>query len=188
MHSRPGPGAAAPAGRAETLADALVWAAILALGSMHYALALRTDDFFTGDTTYFEVARSLLVHGYYGFNSQPETVLPPGFPAIMVILCATLGCRYSVFIHAVVIASTLGFLASYALLRREEGWVPAAAVCLLLMSSPLLFALATRLVLSDLPYLLASMLALLLIKRLDAPAPRPPLRREEAADAERSAA
>jgi hypothetical protein len=104
--------------------DAVVWAAIVAVGAMHYALALRADDVFTGDTTYFELARSLLAHGVYGFNARPETVVPPGFS-------------------------------------------------LPLISSPLLFSLETRAVLSDLPYLFTSLVALLLVERLDRARSRP---------------
>lgn len=151
-----------------TVADGLVYLVIIALGAMHYAFALRSDDFFAGDTTYFEVARSLLTRGVYGFNSVPETVLPPGFPAIMAGLCVAVGCHYSVFVHANVVFGTLGFLASYELLRRMEGRVAAAVICLLLLSSPLEFALATRGVSSDFPYLLTSTLVLLLVGRLDA--------------------
>ena len=96
-----------------------------------YALALRADDFFTGDTTYFELARSLLAHGMYGFNARPETVVPPGFPAFMATRCVTVGCGYSVFIHAMVVGSTLGVLAGYELLRRVEGRVAAGVISLL---------------------------------------------------------
>ncbi len=149
------------------MVDAAVWAAIVAVGAMHYALALRADDFFTGDTTYFELARSLLSHGAYGFNARPETVVPPGFPAFLATLCVTVGCGYSVFIHAVVVCSTLGVLAGYELLRREEGRVAGGVISLLLISSPLLFTLETRTVLSDLPYLFTSMVTLLLVGRLD---------------------
>jgi hypothetical protein len=157
----------AAGGAAPTVADVLVYVAIVAGGAMHYVLALRSGDFFTGDTTYFELAQSILSHGVYGFNSQPETVLPPGFPAIMAALCATVGCRYPVFVHAVVVFSTLGFLASYELLRRMEGRAAGAVICLLLISSPLEFAQETRMVFSDLPYLFTSTLVLLLVWRLD---------------------
>ena len=150
------------------MADVLVYGAIIALGAMHYALALRSNDFFTGDTTYFEVTRSILSQRFYGFNFQPETVLPPGFPAIMAALCVAVGCGYSVFVHSIVVCSTLGCLASYELLRRMEGRPAAAVICLLLISSPLEFVLATRMVLSDLPYFFTSMLVLLLVRRLDA--------------------
>jgi hypothetical protein len=180
--ARPTHRSAAPTG-----ADVLVYVVIVALGAVHYALALPSSEFFTGDTTYFELARSMLSHGFYGFNSRPETVVPPGFPAIMVVLCLAVGCHYSVFVHASVVFSTLGFLASYELLRRMEGRA-AAAICLLLISSPLVFALATRMVFSDLPYFLTSMLVLLLVRRLNEQCTPPDAKGEEAADAPHSAA
>jgi hypothetical protein len=147
--------------------DVLVCAVILVLGAMHFALVLRSSDFFTGDTIYFELARSILARTGYAFNSTPETVLPPGFPAIMALVCVTIGCGYTVFVRCIVVFSTLGLLASYALIRREEGRLAAAVVTLLLVSSPVWFGLETRLVFSDLPYLLTSMLTLLLVSRLD---------------------
>ena len=158
----------AAAGGAPTVVDGLVYAAIVALGAMQYVMAVRSNDFFAGDTTYFELARSLLTRGYYGFNFQPETVLPPGFPAIMAALCVAVGCRYSVFVHAVVVFSTLGFLATYELLRRMEGRPAAAVICLLLLSSPLAFVFTTQKVFSDLPYIFTSTIVLLLVRRLDA--------------------
>ena len=168
--------------------DVLVYAVIVALGAMHYALILRSSDFFRGDTTYFELARSMLSHGFYGFNSRPETVVPPGFPAIMAALCLAVGCGYSVFVHASVVFSTLGFLTSYELLRRMEGRAAGAVICLLLISSPLVFALATRMVFSDLPYFFTSMLVLLLVRRLSEQCTTPEAKGEEAADAPHSAA
>jgi len=172
----------AAAERAPRVVDVLVYAAIIALGAMQYLLAQRSPDFYTGDTTYFELARSLVSRGVYGFNFQPETVLPPGFPVIMAGLCVSVGCGYTVFVHAVIVFSTLGWLASYELLRRMEGRAVAAAVCLLLISSPLEFALATRIVFSDLPYVFTSMLVLLLVRRLDAECTTDDLNAEGAVD------
>ncbi len=162
---------AAPAGAARTArthADTLVYGFIIVIGVMQCALCLRSTDFFRGDTTYFEVARSILSRHWYGFDYQPETVLPPGFPAIMAALCVTLGCTYTLFIRSIAVFSTLGFLAAYAVLRREEGRATGAVICILLISSPLWFIFETRTVFSDLPYLLTSMLTLLLVRRLDA--------------------
>jgi hypothetical protein len=177
MSSRPSsPPGPEPPGRERALVDVAVWALIAAVGAMHYALALRADDFFRGDTTYFELARSLLSQGFYGFNARPETVVPPGFPVFMATLCVTVGCGYSVFVHAVVVCSTLGVLAGYELLRRVEGRAAGAVVSLLLISSPLLFSFETRMVMSDLPYLFTSMVALLVVERLDQARSRPDTR------------
>src|SRR5262245_14915925 len=90
-------------GASLTRVDLLVYATLAAIGVMHYAMTLRASEFFTGDTIYFELAQGLLSHGYYGFNFRPETVLPPGFPAILASLCLAVGCTYPVFIHTVVV-------------------------------------------------------------------------------------
>ena len=86
----------------------------------------------------------------------------------MAALCVAVGCGYSVFVHTIVVFSTLGFLAGYKLLRRMKGRPAAAVICLLLLSSPLAFVFATRIVFSDLPYLFTSTIVLLLVRRLDA--------------------
>jgi hypothetical protein len=171
-----------------TAVDVLVYAAIVAIGVMHYALILKSTDFFTGDTIYFELARSILKRGFYGFNFRPEIVLPPGFPAVMAVLCLAVGCGHSVFVHAVVVFATLGCLASYELLRRLEGRTAAAVISLLLISSPQEFALATRMVFSDLPYFFTSMVALVLVRRLDEQCTTPEAKGEGAADVPEPAA
>ena len=168
--------------------DVLVCAVIVAIGAMHYALILRSSDTFRGDTTYFELAQSILLRGFYGFNSRPEIVLPPGFPAIMAVFCLAVGCSHSVFVHAVVVFATLGCLASYELLGRLEGRTAAAVISLLLISSPQEFALATQMVFSDLPYFFTSMVALLLIRRLDEQCTTPETKGEGAADVPEPAA
>lgn len=150
-----------------TAVDTFAYAVILALGGMAYALTLRASDFFTGDTIYFELARSLLSGHGYGFNFQPETVLPPGFPALMASLCAVGACGHTVFIRAIVVCSTLGLLTTYELLRREEGRAVAVGICLLIGSAPFWFVAETRIVFSDLPYVFTSMLSLVMIRRLD---------------------
>jgi hypothetical protein len=155
-----------------TRGDVLVYAMIVVLGVAACALTVRSNDFVGGDTIYAELARSLVSHGWYGFNSQPETVIPPGFPAIMASLCVTIGCSYAVFVRSIVVSSTLGFLAAYQLLRREESPAAGVVICLLLISSPAWFDFETRVVFSDLPYFLTSMLTLLLIGRLDEANPR----------------
>src|ERR1044071_4134585 len=67
-------GSGAPRGAAttpRTSADVLVYVLIIALGVMQCMLTLRSGDFFRGDTTYFEVARSLVSRRWYGFDYQP---------------------------------------------------------------------------------------------------------------------
>jgi hypothetical protein len=156
-----------PVGQWRTPPDVLVYGLILGLGALQLGLSLRADDFFRGDTAYFELARSLAEGGYYGFNFRPQTLIPPGLPVIMALLCVLGACRYVVFLHSMAVFATMGLIVSYELLRREHGRAVAAGVCLLLGSSPIFFAFSTQMVFSDMPYLFTSMLTLLLATRLD---------------------
>ena len=153
--------------RSGVATDLLVHAFLLACGALEFGLVVRSSDFFAGDTTYFELARSIVDAGFYGFNFRPQTTLPPGFPALIALLCVTVGCGYAVLIRSMAVFATLGLMASYELLRREQGRAVAGAVCVLVASSPTLFMFSTFLVLSDLPYLFTSMAALGLASVLD---------------------
>jgi hypothetical protein len=153
----------APVDAGVTLTDVGVYAVLLALGALHITLVRRAPDFFTGDVTYFELARSIVEGRPYGFDSRFETTFPPGCPAILALLCLTVGCGHDVLIRSMPVFTTLGVVASYELLRREVGRPLAATICLLLMSSMEVFAFSTSQVLSDPPYLLASGLSLLLV-------------------------
>ena len=82
----------------------------------------------------------------------------------------------------------MGCLASYELLRRLEGRTAAAVISLLLISSPQEFAMATQMVFSDLPYFFTSMVALLLMRRLDEQCTTPETKGEGAADVPEPAA
>src|SRR6266851_3157276 len=63
------------------------------------------------------------------------------------LLCATVSCGRAVLIRSMAVFATMGFIASYELLRRVQGRAVAAASCLLLGSSPIIFMFSTRLVL-----------------------------------------
>ena len=147
-------------------AERLVCGVILAFGALMVALTVRADDFFTVDVTYFELARSMIVDGSYGFSSQP-IAQPPGFPALLAFVCVAASCSYKVLIRIVAVGATLGLLTSYKLLRREHGPAFAGVVCILLASSPSLFKFSTRLDFSDAPYFFASMAALVAASRLE---------------------
>ena len=156
-----------------TLADVAVHMAIIVLGGLQFVFTLRASDFVAGDVTYYELARSIVEGRTYGFNARIETLLPPGFPALLALLCVTVGSRYSVLIRSMPVFGTLGFMVSYELLRRQVGRAVAAAACLLLISSTEVFGFSTSLVLSDIPYFLASTLVLLLVMQLDKETPGP---------------
>lgn len=141
--------------------------ALAGFGALQLALTQRTADFVRGDVTYYELARSILAGQTYGFNARIETMLPPGFPAMLALLCVTVGCSYGVLIRAMPVFATLAFIVSYDLMRREVGRAVAAGMCFLLISSSEVFDFSTTLVFSDLPYFFASSVVLLLVAQLD---------------------
>src|SRR5215813_5158367 len=100
-----------------TAMDVVVYGLILGLGVLQFSLYQRSDDFFGGDTVYFELARSIVERGSYGFNFKSETMFPPGFPAILALICITVGCSYAVLIRSMAVFTALGFIVSYELLR-----------------------------------------------------------------------
>jgi hypothetical protein len=149
-----------------TGADLAILAGILAVGSVYFWLSQRGTSFYSGDTSYIELARSILDRSYE-FNFRRETMLPPGFPAIVAVLIAVFSDSHAVMVRAITVFTTLGLGVTYLLLRREAGRTFAALVTALLFASPTVFGFGTRMVFSDLPYLLTSMTALLMLSSLD---------------------
>ncbi len=147
--------------------DFLVCAAILALGAFQLYSHLRSPDFPFEDVAYFEQAKSLLHDGYYGFQSVPERVQPPGLPLLLAVICKIAGCRHGVLLSSMPVFLTLGFLVWYQIIRQAEGRGMAAATCLLLGSSPSLFYFVTRGMWPSIPYFFVSGLALWTILKLD---------------------
>ena len=126
------------------LADIAVFGLILAFGALQFFYYERAADFLHEDVFYADAARSLVQHGFYGIDGHPETNQPPGFPAILAMLFLVGGYSHSLFQRAMAVFETLGFLASYELLRRKAPRIVAAAICLLLISSGTYFSFATR--------------------------------------------
>ncbi|MCC7153450.1 MAG: glycosyltransferase family 39 protein [Bryobacterales bacterium] len=151
--------------------DLSVYVSLLALGALQLALSGWTRDF-TQDPYYYELARSFLTHTGYGFNSRPEPMVPPGFPALLAVMMVAFGQSYAVLIRLMAFFATFGLIAAYELLKRKEGRVIAAVVCVLLASSPSWFEFSTRSLFSDMPYFLTSMLFLLAAARLASTATR----------------
>ncbi|HEY1374909.1 MAG TPA: glycosyltransferase family 39 protein [Candidatus Binatia bacterium] len=149
-----------------TATDFVMYGMLLAIGALQFAFALRNEDIIYGMPN-FELARSLLEKSFYGYNFTPETVYPPGFPAILALVCATAGCSHAVLLRSGIISSILGMIVSYELLRCLQTRVVAVISCLLLATSPIFFVQATRSVTSDLPYFFVSMATLWLAVRLD---------------------
>ncbi len=151
--------------------DIAVYLLLIALGALQFFLSCRAEDF-VGDAYYFELAKSLLARTGYGFNFKPQTMVPPGFASLVALFSVTIGSSYATLVRTMALFSTLALIVSYELLRAEENRVIAAVSCLLLASSPSLFAFSSRLVFSDLPYFLTSMLLLWVMSRLDSGAGR----------------
>jgi hypothetical protein len=146
--------------------DFLVYAAILALGAFELYSHLRAPDFPFEDVAYFEQAKSLLHDGYYGFQSVPERVQPPGLPLLLALICKVAGCRYGVLLSSMPVFLSMGFLVWYQIIRQVEGRGMAAATCLLLGSSPSVFFFVTHGLWPSIPYFFVSGLALWTILKL----------------------
>jgi hypothetical protein len=147
--------------------DLVCFALIIVFGVAAIFLRQRTTDFMGEDAFYADAAQSILHHGYYGVNGNVETTQPPGLSGILAILFAFFGYSYAVSVAAMAVFETLGFLATYELLRRRVPWFVAATIVLILLSSPAYFATATRLVYSCLPYFSTTMFALLAVQEYD---------------------
>jgi len=147
-------------------ADVAVYAYILLMGGFQFTHYLRTADFVT-DATYPDLARSLLDQGTYQLRFLPQTTLPPGLPFILALVGRFAGFTPAVLFPVIAVFTTLGLIAVYELLRRVEGRGVAAVACLLLGSSTSLFVFNTTVIFPEMPFLLASMLALLLTLKVD---------------------
>ena len=140
---------------------------IVAFGALQFFLCSHAPDFLHDDVFYADAARSLLEHGVYGINGHAETNQPPGLPAILAVLGLVGAGTHGAFLRAMVVFQTLGFLASYALLRRYTSWMIAAAICLLLISSEIAFSSVTRWVYPYAPYFFTTTCALLAARQLE---------------------
>ncbi len=150
-----------------TVADIGVYVMVLGLTALQLGLYQRADDFVYDIVSYFDLARSLIETGSYGFNFKPETVQPPGLSAILALICVTVGCGYAILLRSMAIFLALGFIVSYELLKREQGRAAAAVSCLLPDSSPIIFAIVTRSIWPCFPYFFTTMLALLVAAKLE---------------------
>jgi len=140
--------------------DLMVYTVLLFLGGLVFCSYLKTADL-TFDATYVELARSLLERHTYVFNFLPETMLPPGFPMILAVVCRFAGFAPAVLFHVLAVFATFDLIISYELLRRVQGRALAGGACLLLGFSPSLFSFVTRIVFSEMLYLFFSMIVLL---------------------------
>jgi 4-amino-4-deoxy-L-arabinose transferase-like glycosyltransferase len=148
------------------LVDAAVYSYLLVMGLFQLTHYFRSADFLS-DATYPDLARSILEHGSYQIRFIPQTTLPPGLPIILALVGRFAGFGPAAMFSVIAVSTVLALTASYELLRRVEGRAVAAVACLLLASSKSLFIFDTAVVFPEMPYLLASMLALLLALKID---------------------
>jgi hypothetical protein len=147
----------------DTIAALAILLSLIAYVTFHQ----RGAAFYGGDASYLALARSVRAGGYT-FNFRRETMLPPGFPAILALLIGTIGESHATLICAMAVFLALGLGASYLLMRREEGARFAAYVMVVMCASPVIFRMTTAGVMSDVPYLLTSMTTLVLAGRMAA--------------------
>jgi hypothetical protein len=148
-------------------ADVLFLAFIFIFGAFQFFSIQRVHDFQRDDVFYADAGRSLVEHGFYGINGHPETNQPPGLPFLLGLLSWAGMGSHLVFLRVMVVFETLGFFVTYELLRRQLPRIVAALICLLLISSPIFFLLASRWVFPSFPYLFTSMSALLVARKFE---------------------
>jgi hypothetical protein len=153
-----------------SLADLVVYSLILLFGMLQFAYYERVPDF-VNDTMYTDLAKAILEKGSYEFDYSPETTLPPGLPLILALVAKWAGFGPVAFFHVMAVSATLGSIAAYELLRRTEGRMVGAVICLLLGSSTAVFRWSTQIVFAELPFFLFSMLVLLLVLKIDRTVP-----------------
>ena len=147
--------------------DVVACSIIVAFGVAEFFLYRRAPDYVGEDVAYVELAKSLLHHGTYAYNSVVEKTQPPGFSIFLAALGSVLGFSYGVLVRVMAILSTLAFLIGYRLIRRSQGPGIAALSCILLASAPSVFQVATRSLFPSYPYFVASLLFLLLVPKLE---------------------
>ena len=151
-----------------TFIDLAAGLVILALGAFQFLYYMRAADV-VYDATYVDLARSLLDGGGYRFDFRVETLLPPGFPALLALVWFVFGRSQAVGFHVTAVCATLALVASYDLLRRVEGRAVAFIACALLASSRDLFLYTTGTIGPDMGYFFLSTLVLILALKLDRP-------------------
>jgi hypothetical protein len=147
--------------------DYLVYALLFVFGAFVFLYYQKTADFIGEDVFFADCARSLLQHGFYGLDGRPETTQPPGLSMILAGLFMVFGYGHAICLKAMAVFETLGFCCTYALLRRHLARAIAAPICLLLMSSPVLFTWATQGVFPAYPLFFTTIAALLVFEKYE---------------------
>ncbi len=150
------------------LSKKLLWL-LLGLIPVLYLLLLNNNlSPFVDNARYISAARSLLDgSGYSRIHSQnisPQTLYPPGYPLLLAGLIYLFSLNILVIKLVSIVATICALIAIYFLLIRHSTFITAATVTLLAGVNPLLAFFAT-VELTEAPYLMLSVLALLFIER-----------------------
>jgi hypothetical protein len=150
-----------------TVSDFLVCALIMALCAIPFFLYQKAPEFLNADVYYVDLAHSLLQDHSYSANFASERLRPPGLSLILALICATLGCTHDLLTRTMPVFFALGLLVSYEVIRRQGGRLIAASSCFLLAASPSIFPWVTSRLWPIFPYFLVTMLAFLVIPKLE---------------------
>ncbi|MGA1841266.1 MAG: ArnT family glycosyltransferase [bacterium] len=121
----------------------------------------RIESYGSDSSYYIELSDSIAQKGKYEFNYIPHTKYPPGIPIILFISSLIFNSNsYTTFIRLIGLFGILGVVSSFFFIRYYDK-KSAAIITIILLSSPYFFNLATRPVLSDLPYLFTSFMVLI---------------------------
>ena len=149
--------------------DLVVFIFLLVVWAMQIGLYQRVESYQEDSSCYVGLAHSLITTGRYEFNFKLHTEHPPGLPIILGATSLLFGGTYDADVRVVATLGVFGLFLAYLLLRKREppgSPVPAAA-CLLLGTSPYFFEIATKGVLSELPYFALSMATLLVATKVE---------------------
>jgi len=139
---------------------------IVGVGCLFWAFCPPIEDVAPDSSTYQGLARSLLADGTYRFNFVPHIQYPPGLPLILAAVSSVFGSAHLTYLHAQVVMSALGLLATYAFVSRWQDRGTAVATTVLLGVSVYLYIYTSVVLNSDVPYLAGSLGALWAADRL----------------------
>ncbi len=124
------------------------------LALFHLAVIERAERPGNDSCTYIQLAKNLIRHGRYDFNFVPHTKYPPGFPLLLAgWMMISEGTGYTRLMSLQAILGGFGLVAWFFALRYAFHPGPAACGVILTGVSWPYFFLATRMLLSELPFL-----------------------------------
>lgn len=114
--------------------------------------------------TYITLAQSMAEGKGYSYLGDPHVKYPPGFPLLLTPILFLFGKNY-LLMRALIAACAIGSIAAaFSLIRKRASFGFALAAAVMTAACYAMYFEATR-VLSDLPYMLASLGALLAMER-----------------------